>query len=461
MKIYLILFFCALCNISLAQEIKVETEIYASHVYDLSVIGIYPDSFPQVSVIFQAQDENEEPIWEIDKSELQIEENSRSCEVIDIHNISKNKIFNIGLVLDHSGSMLYNSKYVDQNNSGATYEELNDLLASSDYISSLDYAKEGIYEFLNEKDHFEDSILFVGFSSTVDSIHKPTNNPEDIKNQIKDLEPGGGTAFYDALYESISIISRSQNTSVIIALTDGKDYSRRHTLDQVIDLANKHQIKVYIIGLGDANEAPLKKVTSNTGGYYYYTNDAEALKDIYLKIKRQIKSIYQVDYISPSDDYLEDHRTIRFSFVNDTLTFSNDSIQFALPQETVTYLKEKEEERKEQEKQRNLMLFGGLGIVILGIGSYRIYNRENPIQISEVYPNPFENTVHINFQIPPESNNAIINVSNVNGYLVYKRKLSPGDTEKRMDLRNLKPGVYFVQITNDNGESETVKIVKN
>src|SRR5690554_7868379 len=90
------------------QTENIQTEIRADNIFDLSIIKVYPDSFPNVSVVFQAKNKYGKPLWTLDKSEIQVKENYQDCEVLRLLNISKDKPINIGLVFDHSGSMVYN-----------------------------------------------------------------------------------------------------------------------------------------------------------------------------------------------------------------------------------------------------------------------------------------------------------------------------------------------------------------
>jgi len=351
----------------LGQEQKVETEIKSENIYDLSIININPNLFPEISVIFQAKNKFHRPLWKLDESEILVYENGNPCEVLNVINISKNKPINIGLVFDHSGSMVDNPIQILNG-----YNTMQDYYFSGkplpeNYKMAIDYAKEGINGFLSGIHNSEDSILFVGFSDKVDKVLPLTNNTKKVLSFINQVEPSGSTSFYDALYLAIELLSDNTNKQVIVALTDGKDNMSKSSYQEVIKLANSIGVNIYVIGLGFVNEVPLQLLSNRTNGYYYHTNDPDMLKEIYLNIKDQIRSVYQVDYKSYSVDYLNEERNTKFEFVNDTLLFTNKSAFYSLTKETVEYLKEQEKKRRMQ------MIFGGL--VILGIGSYMIHRR--------------------------------------------------------------------------------------
>lgn len=90
------------------QTEEVQTEIKAENTFELFIIEIFPENFPEVSVVFQANNEFGKPLWTLQKSELQVTENGVEAEVLKLKNISKDKPVNVGLVFDHSGSMVNN-----------------------------------------------------------------------------------------------------------------------------------------------------------------------------------------------------------------------------------------------------------------------------------------------------------------------------------------------------------------
>lgn len=441
------------------QTENVQTEIKSENIFDLSIIKVYPDSFPNVSVIFQAKNKFGKPLWTLDKSEIQVKENYQDCEVLRLLNISKDKPINVGLVFDHSGSMVNNPIKTPKDAETMQNYYFYGLPLPKDYVMAIDYAKEGVLGFLDETKASNDSILFVGFSTTVDKIYPLTNDVSGIKSFVEKVLPEGRTSFYDALFLTIENLSKGSSKSVIVALTDGQDNESKHSFQEVIDLAIEKEIGIYTIGLGNVDRLLLDQVSEKTGGFYYHTNDPEKLKEIYLNIKEQIRSIYQVDYTSSNLDYLEEERDFRFSFVNDTLEFANNSAIYSLPPETISYLEKKEQERVIQE--RNQLILGGVGILLLGLGSFLIYRRrKNALTLSKTYPNPFNNELNIEYNVPKSSTNIFLKMIDINGNIVFETKFSKNEGTEKIQLDNLTSGTYFVQISNDTNTSKTMKVIK-
>ena len=194
MKLTLSIIVLFLTTVCLCQELIIETEIKSQNIFELSIIQVYPDSFPDVSVVFQAKNEYGKPLWKLDKSEVTVAENNRDCDVVRLINISKNRPLNIGLVFDHSSSMVDNpSQFPDSIDSMQEWYFSGTPLPKG-YTMAIDFAKEGVIEFLNKTENTSDSILFIGFSSEVDKVLPLTGNMIGIKSFVKNVLPYGNTS---------------------------------------------------------------------------------------------------------------------------------------------------------------------------------------------------------------------------------------------------------------------------
>ena len=468
MKLILSSLLITFCTVIWAQG-NIETEIKVDNVFELSIIDIYPEDYPNVSVVFQAKNKAGKPLWLLKKEEINITENNDTCKIVRLLNVSTNKPLNIALVFDHSGSMFYNPNIENDEMEIISNLYFSGLEIPSDYVMVLDYAKDGVLDFINKTENTSDSILFVGFSETVDKVFPLSNNMNDVRSFLKDVNPSGGTAFYDALFQSIDSLSVHSSSSAIVALTDGQDNSSIHDFKSVIKKANLHNIPIYIIGLGDVDKRKLKRICKSTNGFFYQTNDPEKLGEIYSNIKEQLKSIYQVDYTSLSDDFTSDNRTLKFSFLNDTLSFSNSSSKFALPEEALIYIKKLEGERlakiesdKTEAYNRKLLLGGlGGGIVLLGIGSFLIIRRKKvKIELQQIYPNPFGQKVTIKYEVSESISKPVLTIVDLRGNNVASHILINDDREIEIETSNFRRGVYLFNISGGGRRSITLKGVK-
>lgn len=107
-----------------------------------------------------------------------------------------------------------------------------------------------------------------------------TNDPEPLVDKIRKLKPGGGSALFDAIY--LACTSRKlvqgepiEPRRIIVILGDGHDNASKHSLSQVIELAQRNLVTVYCIsteafGFANENNNTLVRLAQETGGRVVY-----------------------------------------------------------------------------------------------------------------------------------------------------------------------------------------------
>jgi Ca-activated chloride channel homolog len=107
-----------------------------------------------------------------------------------------------------------------------------------------------------------------------------TNDPEPIVDKIRKLKPGGGSAMFDAIY--LACTSRKlvqgepiEPRRIIVILGDGHDNASKHSLQQVIELAQRNLVTIYCIsteafGFANENNDTLVRLAQETGGRVVY-----------------------------------------------------------------------------------------------------------------------------------------------------------------------------------------------
>ncbi len=107
-----------------------------------------------------------------------------------------------------------------------------------------------------------------------------TDDPEPMVDKIRKLKPGGGSALYDAVY--LSCTSRRlvkgepiEPRRIIIIVGDGHDNASKHSLNEVIELAQRNLVTVYAIsteafGFTNESTANLVRLATETGGRVVY-----------------------------------------------------------------------------------------------------------------------------------------------------------------------------------------------
>ena len=107
-----------------------------------------------------------------------------------------------------------------------------------------------------------------------------TNDPEPLVEKVRKLNPGGGSALYDAVY--LACTSRKlvkgepyEPRRVIVIVGDGHDNASKHSLDQVVELAQRNLVTVYCIsteafGFTAESTHNLVRLATETGGRVVY-----------------------------------------------------------------------------------------------------------------------------------------------------------------------------------------------
>lgn len=107
-----------------------------------------------------------------------------------------------------------------------------------------------------------------------------TNDPEPLVEKIRMLKPGGGSAMYDAIY--LACTSRKlvkgepiEPRRIIIIIGDGHDNASKHSLNQVVELAQRNLVTIYCIstaafGFANETEDTLVRLAQETGGRVVY-----------------------------------------------------------------------------------------------------------------------------------------------------------------------------------------------
>jgi Ca-activated chloride channel family protein len=443
-----------------AQE-NVSGRLISKDTTRLSVMQLSPDSFPLVSVVFQARTKSGRPVWNLRKDNVGIEENGKACTVSSIEKISRNKAVNVALVVDHSGSM------------GPTlWQVLNDTIELENLDDSnmpIGKARAALKKLVSGWNFNKDSIAIVGFSDYSDINYPLSNNKAGLLRTINKLKAIGGTALYDGLLKGLNTLNANSGMNAVIALTDGRDNESRHGLRYVIRKAKKLNIPVYMIGLGDVDETILSKIASETGGQFYHTDSASSLSAIYDAISKNILAVYELKYISRNLASSDTSKEIKISFQNDSLFVTDNAKKFTLSPEVVQRLKEDEQKAEARQQQtlsqtnteHSYVLFGGIaGLVLAGGGAVgftytrRIrrlkFNKASQPQLDiHVYPNPATDYAKIGMKLPENFTNGTLSMHDLNGNALSSQSLTQESGEITLDVSQYPSGTYLIKVAAD------------
>jgi Ca-activated chloride channel family protein len=434
-----------------AQNNEIKGKLSTLDTAELSILNIYPESFPEVSVVFKAQKINGEPLWSLSTSDMIVHENSDECEVLSLEQISKNKSINLGIVIDHSGSMIKDfSQLFDfvTNKPRFSFDKNGKFILPEDYVAPIDNAKAAVKDFVNSFNFSKDLISIIGFSNRVDRVLPLTQDTSAIKAIIDSMNANGNTALYNAIDTGMNMLIESDGIKVIIALTDGWDNASISTPQSIINKATKNNIPIYLIGLGEVNKDTLGYISNSTKGQFYHVKSSNSLKDIYSLISKQVQAFYSLTYLSENISSLDTARRLELKFDIDSLYLSSNPDNFDIPKEVLVVLEDKE-------KQRTYILWGGIFLALL-IGGGTILLKRRPSlsipSISKIYPNPSKG--RINIETKAKKGN--VHITDMTGKTLKSIEFNEGTIS--IDISDLPDGNYITSIESNGARSSGQQI---
>jgi VWFA-related protein len=213
-------------------------------------------SVNEVIVPVTVTDQSGKFVVDLEKKDFQIFEENKP-QTIQFFTRERSQPVVIGFLLDMSTA----SRIHWKNFQNATEELIQNLLTGDPKYSGylIDYA--------------QDAEVAVDTSS----------DPEPMVEKVRKLKPGGGAALYDAIWLACTSRKPIQGEPiaprrVLVIVGDGHDNASKHSLAQVLELAQRSLVTIYCIStqaFGFANESDqnLVKLATETGGRVVYPLD--------------------------------------------------------------------------------------------------------------------------------------------------------------------------------------------
>ncbi len=184
------------------------------------------------------------------------------------------------------------------------------LDTSNSIRSRFQFEQDAASEFLLQVLRRGDSAFVTGFDVRTELAQDYTNNIDLLNQAIHKLRPGGGTAFYDALYttcrdQMLTVKEQGDIRKAIVIVSDGEDnYSRAYEQDAIKECQRAETI-VYTISTNvspskDKGDAVLERISEATGGRTFFPNKIEDVAQGFHAIEEELRSQYSLRY-RPAD----------------------------------------------------------------------------------------------------------------------------------------------------------------
>jgi VWFA-related protein len=270
----------------------------AQGVVNLTIDDLRFDQFPTVETMVTVRNENGVPIGDLGPDKFEIVEDGRASfppSQATAH-VNPQAVVSVMMVIDVSGSM--KGKPIQEAMRAAS--ALLDQFSPQDRVAVIAFADQVDVDL----DHPLAEGREIGFTTD-------KNAARNIVNFL-DSNIGWDTPLYDAIYKGVKMVaSEPVGKRAVIVMTDGrderdnaqgvavKDAGSLSAPDDPISEANRHNIPVFSIGLGDKIDTKyLQRLAERTGGSYQQAPQPEELTPLFQNVLAQLKQQYVVSYNS-------------------------------------------------------------------------------------------------------------------------------------------------------------------
>ena len=151
-----------------------------------------------------------------------------------------------------------------------------------------------------------DPLALVQFSDRVVVAHELTTRRQMTLDGIASHQAQGGTALWDALFDSMAFLRQQPGRRAVVVLSDGRDENNpgtapgsAHTLEDVLTQIRETGTTVYSIALGArVDREGMLKVAAASGGAAYFPEDVSQLPEHYRRVVDDLRRRFLVTYTS-------------------------------------------------------------------------------------------------------------------------------------------------------------------
>jgi len=237
----------------------------------------------EVNVVFTVTDKHGRFIRDLSKDNFSVHDTREPVKDIRAFSSQSNLPLRVGLLIDTSNSIRDRFKFEQE----AAVEFLNQIIRPK-----------------------EDRAFTLGFDTSPEITQDWTNSTEKLTSGIRMMRPGGGTAFYDAVYLAARDKLLKEKTSgpvrrAMIILSDGDDNQSRVTFSEAVEMAQRAEVIVYTISTSmapnaDNGDRKLKELAEATGGRIFHPFKIEDVADAFRDIQEELRSQYVLAYRPPT-----------------------------------------------------------------------------------------------------------------------------------------------------------------
>jgi Ca-activated chloride channel family protein len=157
----------------------------------------------------------------------------------------------------------------------------------------------------------------------LDTEHDFTSDLTEMRTALERIDARGSTALYDAVIGSLDHLKKgTRDKKVLLVVTDGEDNASRHSLENVVEQAQRSNALIYAVGVFSDddikhNHRAMKKartalsdLANATGGLAFFPETADDTEAICTQIAHDIRNQYTVAYYPTNTAHDGTFRTV-------------------------------------------------------------------------------------------------------------------------------------------------------
>ena len=149
----------------------------------------------------------------------------------------------------------------------------------------------------------QDHVGIVAFGRVAIGLTRSSAAPADARAALDGLavDSATGTALYDAIVVAAGQLQHDDRPGrAIVVVTDGRDVSSTHSLEDAVKAAHTAHAAVYAIGIGGPSFTPdaLQRLARETGGSYHQASTAADLGAVYSGLADELDRTWQLSYVT-------------------------------------------------------------------------------------------------------------------------------------------------------------------
>jgi Ca-activated chloride channel family protein len=151
----------------------------------------------------------------------------------------------------------------------------------------------------------QDAVSLYAFASDVSEMVTFTSKLHQIDSAINQVQVGGATSLYDAIYLGSKALMKREGRKVLVLITDGGDTSSAVDYKEALRAAQQSEALVYSLidvpveasaGRNTGGEHALIQISNDTGGKYYYAANISQLEKAFEQISDELRTQYLLAY---------------------------------------------------------------------------------------------------------------------------------------------------------------------